>query len=388
MKTFKKLKLKALSKEPAVWFRRIVLFESIEPEIEIIRDIPLQQGLNIVWADEPGSDDPDAEITGHSAGKTAFCRLIRHLLGEHTFGTKTNTNFIRKALRSGYVGGELFVNGKLKSVMRPIGSGKASYIKDDCDLEQLIGERGFPVYQDSYLRTLGLSEILDAIETKEIVQTGEPIQWGHLLAWIARDQEARFQNSYEWRSPRSESDTPSFQYPKAGPLFMMRAVLGLIASDELEAEESLSELLRRQKELEKEISELQKEPQFRVNLYDRQLRTRLVDLGVENAGNPEVEFESRDLFPGLSDLASEASAKLDTELEKLDAEHDEKQKAINDANVKIGGLEKELDQLEALFGLDEAAGKELDDGLQSRRRVRFPPDTLKFRSQSRWRLSF
>ena len=40
----------------------------------------------------------DGQITGHTAGKTTFCRFIRYLLGEQRFGTARAQERIREAL--------------------------------------------------------------------------------------------------------------------------------------------------------------------------------------------------------------------------------------------------------------------------------------------------
>lgn len=370
MDLYNELNLKVVTDQPAVWIRRVVIYEQIDPEPVVIREVELSRGLNIVWADEPGDDDPEAEITGHSAGKTGFCRLIRYLLGETTFGTKINTGFIRKAFSRGYVGAELFVRKKQLAVIRPLGTGRASYMQPDKTLEELLIDRGFPVYHENYLSSLGVLAILDDLESGGIVQTGETIQWGHLLAWITRDQEARFQNIYEWRSPRSESESPRFQFPKAGPLFVMRTVLGLILPDELKAEEQLAELTRRQSRLEREQEELRREPQFRVNLYERQLRQKLIELGEPSTDVKDMGFESDGLLPGLDRTAERVVASLESEIATLGEQQDQQQNDVDDLGASIRGRERQKTQLEALFGISQAATSELDDGLQQRRKER------------------
>lgn len=370
MDIYDELELKITTSEPTVWLERVVLFEQIDPEPVVIREVKLSRGLNIVWADEPGEDAPDTEITGHSAGKTAFCRLIRYLLGENSFGTKANTSFIRKALPKAYIAAEIHVCGHKRTVIRPIGNGRASYVQSNLTIEATLKQRGFPIYHESYLSALGVLPILDGFETGGIVQTGEPIQWGHILAWITRDQEARFQDIHEWRSPRSESDAPRFQFPKAGPLFVMRTALGLILPDELVAEEELAKLTRRQAKLEKEIEDLRKEPQFRVNLYDRQLRQKLVQLGLAATEVDGLAFESEGLIPGLDKKAQRLLATLEAEIVTKNEQIEAKDAEINETAARIGGLEREQEQLDSLFGLNDAALTELDKGLRKRRHDR------------------
>ena len=76
--------------EPRVWIQRLIIIDKRGEEAHFIRDVPLKRGLNIVWAKEPEEDDSAEPITGHSAGKTSFCRLLRYCLGESTYATKVN----------------------------------------------------------------------------------------------------------------------------------------------------------------------------------------------------------------------------------------------------------------------------------------------------------
>jgi len=379
MDLYKELNLNVVTDQPAVWIRKVVIYEQIDPEPVVIREVTLSRGLNIVWADEPGNDDPNAEITGHSAGKTGFCRLIRYILGESTFGTKANTGFIRKALSKGYVGAELIVRNQHLAVIRPLGAGRASYVQKGKSLVELLNDRGFPVYHENFLSSLGVLAILDGMQSAGIVQTGEPIQWGHLLAWITRDQEARFQNIHEWRSPRSDSESPSFRFPKAGPLFVMRTALGLILPDELKAEEELAELTRRQTRLEREQEELRREPQFRVNLYDRQLRQKVIELCNQSPESNvrglavdvmEMAFASDGLIPGLDKTAERVALSLESELTALNEQLELQQNKVDDLGANIRGLERDKNQLGGLIGIGQAAASELDQGLRQRREER------------------
>ena len=371
MDMYKELKLKPVRSQPTVWVSRLVILERLSPEPVIIRDIALTRGLNIVWAEEPENDDSDAEICGHSAGKTTFCRFLRYVLGENTFGTKDASELIRKALPDGYVAAEIHVGGNKWAVRRPFGSGRMSYIKQDATIEEMLKERTGAVSQEEYPKKLGLEGLLDELETGQIVQTAENIQWTQILAWCTRDQEARFQNIYDWRSPRSESETPSFRFPKAGPLFVMRTVLGLFLPDELKGEERLAELLREKERLIREIEDKRREPQFRVNLYDLQLREQLKATLPNESDIDSRPFRSSELLPDDLDwLTKRAVAGIETAVDGLEREHVELQARIDDLGAEIGGLEREHERLEGLFNLDAAAERELDQGLSQRQEQR------------------
>ena len=173
MDLYKELKLTPVRSDPNVWISRLVIFERHSPDPVIIRDIALTRGLNIVWAEETEDDDPTAEISGHSAGKTTFCRLVRYVLGEKTFGTKGNMELIRQALPEGSVAADIHVAGKKWAVRRPFGSGRMSYIKQDATVDELLQQQGGAVSQNDYPKKLGLEALLDEMETGALQRSPE-----------------------------------------------------------------------------------------------------------------------------------------------------------------------------------------------------------------------
>jgi hypothetical protein len=367
MDLYKTLNLIPVRSEPDVWVSRLMIFAQITPDSIIIRDILLSCGLNIVWAEEAEDDSTPAEITGHSAGKTTFCRLLRYVLGERTFGTKGAMELIRRAFPEGYVAAELHIRGRRWAVRRPFGSGRMSYIRGDASIEELLEQRGHSVTQELYSQEIGMEGLLDELETGAVVQTGESIQWAHILAWCTRDQEARFQNIHEWRSPRSEAESPSFRFPKAGPLFVMRAVLGLFLPDELKGEERLAELYREKERLAKAIEEKRQEPQFRVNLYDQQLRQYLKSLFPNESDIASRPFRTGELFPeDLEQLMARARKTIEEVIGDYEQERIALQIQIDDFGAEIRRHEEILSELEAFFSLDLAASRELDVGLSNR----------------------
>lgn len=370
MDIFKTLNLKTIKTEPDVWISRLMIFEQITPEPKIIRNIQLTRGLNIVWAEETEDDIPSAEITGHSAGKTTFCRLIRYILGEKTYGTRVNMELIQHALPNGYVAAELCVKGNKWAVLRPIGKGRNSYVKAACSIEELLQNRTRPAYLETYSQEIGLEKLLGEFETGGIVRTGETIQWEHLLAWCTRDQEARFQNIYDWRSPRSESDTPAFRFPKAGPLFMMRTALGLFLPDELKGEENLARLQQDQENLEKELERLKQEPQFRINLYDVELRKCLQELFPDEPGLKTLPLHSGNLLPDLDRLTSKAIRNIGIEIKEFQEKRDALQNNVDKFGAKIQQLEDQHSALGGLLNMGETAEQELDAGLTQRQKTR------------------
>ena len=359
------LKKEPFKKAPDVWISRFMIFKEIDPEPLPVRDFPLTRGLNIIWGEENDSNDDFTEITGHSAGKTTFCRLLRYVLGEKTFGKKKNIDYICKAFPGGYVAAELHVRQKKWAVLRPIGNGRNSYIKADAAIEELLAERNHPAYQDTYPEELGLEAILNDLETGGIVRTGEKIQWGHILAWCTRDQEARFQNIYDWRSPRSESGSPAFQFPKEGPLFVIRTALGLFLPEELKNEEKLASKYHELENLEKTLEKQKKEPEFRVNLYETQLRQQI------KQSLPDQYTDSMPIFRKDGDLVTQTiqglledklMSKIRVAIQDSETHQTRLQSEIDKLGAKISFLSNQLDEYEALFDFNESQRNELNIG--------------------------
>lgn len=368
MDLYERLRLEPVRTEPDVWVRRLVVYGQISPEPKIIREVRLTKGLNIIWAEDPEDDIPVAEITGHSAGKTTFCRLLRYVLGEKTYGTRANMELITKAFPEGYVAAELFVRQRQWAVIRPIGNHRNSYVKADATIEELLDDRSNPAYQENYPEKIGLDALLDDLETGTVLRTGDRIKWGHLLAWCTRDQEARFQNIHEWRSFRSESDWPNFRFPKADPLFVMRTVLGLFLPDELRGEERLAKLLQEQEVLEKTLEEQKREPQFRVNLCDAQLRQRLHAVLPDETEIDLLPLHSGSLLPDLQKLGEKAVMKIEAEIQFLEDERVKLQDEIDVVGGKIRHYEGRLTTLDRLFSVDTASERELAEGLRQRQK--------------------
>ena len=93
---------------PAFWVRRLrILNELASGDEHIVRDVELRRGLNVVWA-PPHASGPDNAlfrdgVAGHTAGKSTFCRLLRHVLGEQGFAPDGVKRRIRSALPTAWV---------------------------------------------------------------------------------------------------------------------------------------------------------------------------------------------------------------------------------------------------------------------------------------------
>ncbi len=106
------------SSEPPVWFRRLVILESIDPEPIVIRELPLGLGLNIICTRPP--PEGSTEALGHDVGKTLLTRLLRYCLGEETYAEGRTRSAVRRAFFDSYVAAEIRVAGQDWCVLRHI----------------------------------------------------------------------------------------------------------------------------------------------------------------------------------------------------------------------------------------------------------------------------
>ena len=233
-------------KDPIFWVSRLLLLR--EPRLDeetVIQDIRLRRGLNVLWAPAsplPGDAPAGAgRLSGHSAGKTTFCRLIRYLLGEARFGNTRAQERIRERLREGWVVGEVMINEERWAVGRPFARGLHPFAVRGARAEEALGARGG--YQD-FLDALA-EAVVGPLPVKQLPHARAPITWDLVLTWLTRDQEARFAGLLEWRATASESESPS---PVALDRYeVVKALLDLV-SDEESALQRKSEQLRQERE--------------------------------------------------------------------------------------------------------------------------------------------
>jgi hypothetical protein len=239
--------------EPTVWVARLLVLRErqLRPET-VVREIRLRQGLNILWARPSpieGNRLYDGRLTGHTAGKTTFCRLIRYLLGETRFATPRIQERIREGeLRDGWVIGEVVIAGEPWVVGRPFALNVHPFARRGGSVEEAIAEGG--AFQD-YLDALSAATVSD-LPVKTLPSSTRFIDWALLLTWLTRDQEARFSGVDDWRASRSESDSPN---PAAVDRSMVvRAVLDVVSDGEAELQQSWEELARSKEVLEREAA--------------------------------------------------------------------------------------------------------------------------------------
>lgn len=333
-------------KGPRLWVRRLKIWEA--PGGEIIRDIELRPGLNIVWSPD-GDDDPNSDVRaiGHGSGKTLFCRLLRYCLGEARFADEVQRDAISTTLLNGVVGAEVILDDASWAVVRPLGAQRRHFAIKDGDLDAVATMAG---------AATGIEPLIDAIDgailgegTAQLARLSpDQRAWPIALAWASRDQECRFDDVLDWRSPASGSDAPQPASGDAkGPrLLAMRAFLMAITEDEQAAR-------RREQELTSQLDEVKRQRSFLEWDQTRRVDRLVRDLGLSDTSLPEMPL----LLDSLRSSAEQrlaAAAKLPagdpSELSKARSSLQAARATLREAELKMTGLEARLPLEEKLLG--------------------------------------
>lgn len=221
-------------REPALWFQELHLMNRLgagHTDDTCIRNFKFQRGLNVLWA-EP--EDPDIAaglyrdgIAGHSTGKTLFCRILRHLLGEPNFGTNDLSKHVTDTFKELWSVASVRLCGKTWIVGRSLAGLGADFAFEGSNLEAVWDKEPVPGGFEAFRTALenGCGGPLSKIHPGEA--------WRHLIPWIARDQEARFSSITAWRDSLSEADNP--RTSATAQHLIMRAVLRLLEQGEYDA---------------------------------------------------------------------------------------------------------------------------------------------------------
>lgn len=349
----------ARRREPAVWVRRIRIVREMRPGPEyVIRDVELRRGLNIVWA-PPRADHAnrlyERGMTGHTAGKTSFCRLLRYALGERHFGNEEIRLSVRAKLPDAWLLAEVIVDGRSWAVARPLGHSGKGFCIPDADVDALLEGQG--------QGASSLSNYFDAIAhattarlpAKRFPSSDEEITWSHLLPWLTRDQECRFADFAIWRHPTSGSDAPQLSSDERH--FVMRSALALVSDAEREEQHRNAVLLAHRKMLTERIPLLRHQSQV-----DEQRLGELLDsAGVPIAGLMEDGLR-RELSERRSRLDAHRAAVLAEDPRK--AAQVKRERAAVAAEVAKRDLEELNDRLDRQRNVLNVLQSDLDGAEQ------------------------
>lgn len=365
------------AKDPRLWIKRVVLFESSNKRESPLRSIPFHRGLNIVWGvelpDDAGTNDEHpVTLSGHSVGKTTLCRLIRYCLGESNYGNPGAISRIKNAFPEGWVGMDLVVGDQDWAVLKPIGRPGNSKAAKKTIIENLFDINNKENRFIGFIENLQSTMMSDLLASNPPDSGDRPYEWKHLLAWLTRDQEARFQSLHDWRSPRSGSDALKFQKPKEHALYLIRLVLGLVQDKELALSHSLADAAGELSKLEEQTTELRREPEYRFNEQERALK-QILNLPQGTVLNIDETDWTSPIFLKRSEL-EQAISEMQAAIEKTDweiaqkriwlASYDESRKIFRDAMaVTEESTEKPVDEDDTIRKLRALRGQDCTYGL-------------------------
>lgn len=218
---------------PRLRIERLVIVESRSP-VTLIRDVRLHAGLNIVWAEELAAADGGTEVhrAGHGVGKSTFSLMVRAVLGDDGTAVKTMRNHLADHYGSGGIAAEVVAGADRFAVFRSFGS--QSFALKGATVEGLFEEdaKAQAIEFSDYVGQLGEEACLQHMSTRALPVTGQPIEWGHVLCWIARDQALGLRQYFEWRN----DDGTGLRRKVKDPPALTRLVLGLLSDTEAKAE--------------------------------------------------------------------------------------------------------------------------------------------------------
>lgn len=330
---------------PRLWFERLVIFR--EPgHAHCIRTIPFRRGLNIVWAKEPESGSArGTRAAGHGVGKTSLCLLLRFCLGD---AAKTVVD-LREELFSefpqGGVAALLYVDDEPFTLCRHFNAHKEGSALAGDDLDRLWKGEGDRTYKE-FEQQLA-DAMMACVSPKMVPETGQAIEWRHVLAWMTRDQGSRFKSFFAWR----EGEGTGLQRSRQDPPIVVRAVLGLLEKTESDLATRLSTLEQDLEAARQETARLQQEPALIRKRIESDLRAwmRLPD---------DLSMYSDDLFENsVARVTQAAQQKTSDKLAELETDYRVAQERLVNLLAEMKPLEQQRDRAIAEYELTEAARK-------------------------------
>ena len=323
---------------PPLWIRRIALWKDAST---LLRDIPLRQGVNIIWSPDLATNAKGA--TPHGSGKSTFCRLVRYCLGERHFANEDQRPLMQQKLPDGFVGAEVIIDGKCWVVTRPIGmhvpsrTVRAERIEDTLDrlleatdpptIAATISARFCADYRDQAPDNLNADQV-----------------WSVLLAWLSRDQECRLDDVFDWRSKRSGSGSPAQELSLDTKLAVVRLAIGALSAAEVSAAADVRALSRDRDRLKETLDHLAWFQRVRF----KELCERL---SLPKDRDPSDQTVRRELIDKANDALAKASGakheKGQSPTPDLQAKRKRLQRARNEAFEKRATAQAVLEALPA-----------------------------------------
>lgn len=338
---------------PRLWIRRIALWK--DASTPPLRNIPLRRGMNIIWSPDIATNGTGA--TPHGSGKSTFCRLIRYCLGEIHFANEEQRPLMQHKLPDGFVGAEIIVDDECWVVTRPIGMSlpsrvvRAERIEDTFDqlLVETVPSTIAPIISDQFCADYR-DQVPDNLRADQV--------WDVLLAWLARDQECRLDDVFDWRSKRSGSGSPAQELSLDTKLSVVRLAIGALSANEVSATAQVRTLTRERDRLRQNLSHLD---WFQKNRF-----AELCDgLSLPKIRDPSDETVRKELIDRAKEKLSEitgathvkgqsSNVDLQAKRKSLQSEKDAIVKKHADAQALLGTLPSQISAARSEQGTEQA----------------------------------
>jgi hypothetical protein len=230
--------------EPRLWVKEFAIYSDFKPEAEI-RHLSLRRGLNIIWAKES-----ETGASGHAAGKSTFCRLLRYLIGDAHFGTENFRPALRTKFPDAILAGEVILNGEPWLICRPLSTHGHHWCVPGHRLEELFNST-LPRKDYSHFTDALADAFIAPLGLKHYPGTEKSLEWLHLLQWLSRDQDARYSDNLQWRASDGERS-----FLNSHKTNLIRLVLGHLEEGELLKQKEHSKLLKDRTDLKTRIPKI------------------------------------------------------------------------------------------------------------------------------------
>lgn len=347
--------------DPVLWVREIGVFKTLDEGKENeVRRIKLRRGLNILWAKPEDEHGPlrlyEPGLSGHASGKTTFCRILRHVLGERHFANELVTRGVRETFEGGWVLGEIFINSDLWLVGRPFTLGAHPFCVRGSTIDEYLKDK--PPHQPftAYLDELEKGTV-NSLSVKALPKSGEPVQWPHLLQWLTRDQECRFIQVTDWRSKLSRSESPDM--PVEDQHSLMRSVVGVLSEEERNEIEKNAKLNKEKEAAIAEVPILQRQAQT-----DHQRLEASFGRALPTPDDPLLVQNVRTELSGALSKTESDIRELDTDAEllRLQDAHESAIKKTTEVVTEIRILDRQIGELNTKLQMHEL--KKTEKGAQ------------------------
>lgn len=340
-------------REPRLWFEKLSVFS--EPDAkEIIRTISFRRGMNVVWAKEPVTGDAiGVHAAGHGVGKTSLCLLLRFCLGDPSKAVGELRDELHSEFPKRGVLALVHIEGRTFTLCRHFNPRREGFFLAGSDMDG-AWDRDAEGSDRDFLDQLAGAMMAPA-SPGAIPDTGQEIQWRHILAWISRDQGSRFKSFFSWR----EDEGSGLQRSRQDPPVIMRAALGLMDQSESLLMTRIATLEQDLERAKQEESDLRREPELIRRRIESNLRAR--------GGLPEIlPIRTEGLFgDSVERRIKGASRQAEERLSLQYREREQTNQELAELRAKLKVVRQESDKATAEYELADAARRRDEQAYKS-----------------------